>query len=146
MGAHAYLTKMTDPNHASSNDFLKFVRFALVGLVVMAVFMALNWIFSHRMSGQAAFFCAYPPALLLHFFLNKIWTFENRQKVDSAQLSAYFMMVLVTFVIQWCVFSAIRAWTHLENWIAAGVANVSQMIIGFLFMKLKVFVINRPDE
>jgi putative flippase GtrA len=146
LGAHAYLTRMKVSNYALPRDFLKFVRFAVVGLVVMAVFMALNWIFSSSMSGQAAFFCAYPPALLLHFFLNKIWTFENRQKVDASQLSAYLVMVLVTFIIQWSVFSAIRAWTQLENWIAAGIANISQMVVGFIFMKLRVFVTNRAKE
>ena len=55
-------------------------------------------------------------------------------------------MVLVTFIIQWSVFSAIRAWTQLENWIAAGIANVSQMVVGFIFMKLSVFVTNRAKE
>jgi putative flippase GtrA len=55
-------------------------------------------------------------------------------------------MVLVTFVIQWSVFSAMRAWTQLENWIAAGIANVSQMVVGFIFMKLRVFVTNRAKE
>lgn len=146
LGAHAYLIRMKVSNHFLPRDFLKFVRFAVVGLVVMAVFMALNWMFSRSISGQAAFFCAYPPALLLHFFLNKIWTFENRQKVDASQLSAYLVMVLVTFIIQWSVFSAIRAWTQLENWIAAGIANVSQMVVGFIFMKLRVFVTNRAKE
>jgi len=39
-----------------------------------------------------------------------------------------------------------RAWTQLKNWIAAGIANVSQMVVGFIFIKLRVFVTNRAKE
>ena len=62
------------------DDYGKLLRFAAVGLIVMAVFMALNAMFGFLMDQQAAFFCAYPPALLLHFSLNKYWTFEKHEK------------------------------------------------------------------
>jgi len=70
--------------------FGKLLRFAAVGLAVMVVFMALNWLLGRFMGAPAAFLCAYPPALLLHFLLNKIWTFENREKVSGRQVREYF--------------------------------------------------------
>lgn len=118
----------------------KLMRFALVGLLVMCVFMALNWALGGLMTEQGAFLSAYPAALLLHFYLNKFWTFENYEKVNSRQLLAYAATVLVTFVIQWCIFTYCRRWTSWPAWIAAGVANVGQMTISFFMLKLKVFV------
>jgi len=118
----------------------KLMRFALVGLLVMCVFMALNWALGGLMTEQGAFLSAYPAALLLHFYLNKFWTFENYEKVNSRQLLAYAATVLVTFVIQWCIFTYCRRWTSWPAWIAAGVANVGQMIVSFFMLKLKVFV------
>jgi putative flippase GtrA len=116
------------------------MRFALVGLLVMCVFMALNWALGGLMTEQGAFLSAYPAALLLHFYLNKFWTFENYEKVNSRQLLAYAATVLVTFVIQWCIFTYCRRWTSWPAWIAAGVANVGQMTVSFFMLKLKVFV------
>jgi len=118
----------------------KLMRFALVGLLVMCVFMALNWALGGLMTEQVAFLSAYPAALLLHFYLNKFWTFENYEKVNSRQLLAYAATVLVTFVIQWCIFTYCRRWTSWPAWIAAGVANVGQMTVSFFMLKLKVFV------
>jgi putative flippase GtrA len=118
----------------------KLMRFALVGLLVMCVFMALNWALGGLMTEQGAFLSAYPAALLLHFYLNKFWTFENYEKVNSRQLLAYAATVLVTFVIQWCIFTYCRRWTSWPAWIAAGVANVGQMTVSFFMLKLKVFV------
>ena len=118
----------------------KLMRFALVGLLVMCVFMSLNWALGGLMTEQGAFLSAYPAALLLHFYLNKFWTFENYEKVNSRQLLAYAATVLVTFVIQWCIFTYCRRWTSWPAWIAAGVANVAQMTVSFFMLKLKVFV------
>ncbi len=131
---------MKDSKHAYFGSAAKFMRFAVVGFLVMAVFMALNWFLGQFIAEQAAFLCAYPPALLLHFYLNKNWTFKNREKVNHQQLVAYAVTVLVTFIIQWCVFSLIRRWTSWPTWIAAGAANVAQMTVSFLMMKLRVFV------
>ena len=122
------------------NSAGKLIRFALVGLLVMGVFMALNWALGCFINEQAAFLSAYPAALILHFYLNKIWTFENHEKVNSKQLVTYALTVLITFIIQWSVFTFCRIWTSWPAWIIAGFANISQMAISYLMMKLKVFV------
>jgi putative flippase GtrA len=122
----------------------KLLRFATVGIVVMGVFMALNWLLGRSMGEQAAFLCAYPPALLLHFLLNKIWTFENRERVSGRQVRDYVFMVGLTFVIQWGVFTALRAWTVWPAWGAAGLANVAQMTVSFVLMQARVFAIRSP--
>ena len=93
------------------DDYGKLIRFAAVGLIVMAVFMALNGMFGSIMGEQAAFFCAYPPALLLHFSLNKYWTFAKGDKISVNQLYAYLVTVVITLIIQWLVviYSHVRA-------------------------------------
>ena len=131
---------MKDSKYSLISSSGKLMRFALVGFLVMGVFMALNWALGRFMNEQAAFLSAYPAALILHFYLNKIWTFENHEKVNSKQLITYALTVLITFMIQWSVFTFCRIWTLWPAWIIAGFANISQMAISYLMMKLKVFV------
>lgn len=131
---------MKHPRHAYFGSAAKLMRFAVVGFLVMGVFMALNWFLGYYLAEQISFLCAYPPALFLHFYLNKNWTFKNHEKVNHQQLVAYTVTVLVTFIIQWCVFTLMRRFTSFPAWIAAGAANVAQMTFSFLMMKLRVFV------
>ena len=123
--------------------FWKLARFGAVGIGVMVVFMALNGVLGFWLREQVAFLCAYPPAVALHFFLNKRWTFADQRTASARQVSEYAVMVGVTFVIQWGVFTALRAWTTWPGWLAAGAANVAQMAVSFLMMQVRVFAAGR---
>ena len=120
---------------------LKLLRFAAVGIAVMFFFMGLNWLFGHWLREQAAFFCAYPPAVGMHFWLNKRWTFEDRRAATREQVLEYLLMVGLTFVIQWLVFTALRRWTQAPGWLAAGGANAAQMAVSFALMQARIFVV-----
>jgi putative flippase GtrA len=126
-----------------SDLILKLLRFAAVGLAVMGVFMGLNWFLGHWLGEQVAFLCAYPPAVALHFFLNKRWTFADQRAASARQVGEYAVMVGVTFVIQWGVFTTLRTWTTWPGWLAAGAANVAQMAVSFLMMQVRVFAAGR---
>jgi putative flippase GtrA len=117
----------------------KLARFGAVGIGVMFVFMGLNWVLGHWLSEQVAFLCAYPPAVALHFLLNKRWTFADQRAASARQVGEYLVMVVVTFVIQWGVFTALRTLTTWPGWLAAGAANVAQMAVSFLMMQVRVF-------
>jgi len=114
-------------------------RFGLVGVVVMLCFMAMNALFGRFMSAQAAFFAAYPPALGLHFLLNKRWTFQDRRATSGRHVAEYLHAVVVTFLIQWPVFALGVHLLGWKAWFAAGVANVAQMTASFLLLQLRVF-------
>lgn len=120
-------------------SILRVARFAVVGLVVMGFFMALNWLFGRFLGEHAAFLAAYPPALGLHYFLSKRWTFRDTARTDRRKVGSYLFMVAVTFVIQWVVFNAVRRTVDWPGWIAAGVANLVQMAASFLLMRYQVF-------
>ena len=117
----------------------KLARFGAVGVAVMGVFMALNWVLGHALSEPVAFLCAYPPAVALHFFLNKRWTFVDQRTASARQVGEYVVMVIVTFGIQWSVFTALRMWSTWPGWLAAGAANVAQMAVSFAMMQVRVF-------
>ena len=123
--------------------FLRLVRFGLVGGGVMLAFMGLNALFGRWFSDQVAFFCAYVPAVLLHFSLNKWWTFTDRRPVDAQQVREYILASVVTFLIQWPVFTAAQAWLDLPGWLAAGVANGAQMVVSFVLLQWRVFSARR---
>jgi putative flippase GtrA len=117
----------------------KVLRFAVVGIVVMIFFTGLNWLFGHWLGKDPSFLLAYPPALALHFWLNKTWTFGSTRTDSTRQVSEYIVMVIVTFVIQAAVFKGLTAATNLPGWAAACAANGAQMIITFLAMQFRVF-------
>ncbi len=117
----------------------RLVRFAVVGLTVMVFFMGLNWVFGRWMGATAAFLAAYPPALALHFGLNKWWTFGCERTDTARQVWEYLGMVAVTFVAQYVFFWLAHHMGGLAGWLSAGVANAAQMALSFLIMQRRVF-------
>ncbi|HEX3729659.1 MAG TPA: GtrA family protein [Opitutaceae bacterium] len=122
-----------------SEFWTKVMRFGAVGLLVMGCFMGLNWLLSHWCGKQAAFLLSYPPALGLHFLLNKLWTFGCQRSDLGRQAGEYALMVAVTFLVQWGVFSALAATTAMPGWLEAGAANAAQMGITFFVMQRRIF-------
>jgi putative flippase GtrA len=88
---------------------------------------------------QAAFLLSYPPALAVHFGLNRRWTFASREAVTGRQVGEYLGMVGITFVLQWSVFTALSRWTRMPGWAEAGLANIAQTAISFVYMQLRIF-------
>jgi putative flippase GtrA len=123
----------------------KLVRYGVVGVVVMGVFMGLNWIFGHWFGKDLSFILSYPPAVALHFWLNKTWTFGCARTDAGRQVSEYLVMVLVTFLVQAAVFKALTSATSLPGWAAAGGANAAQMAITFFVMQYRIFGKIRVD-
>lgn len=121
------------------------IRFGLVGVVVMLVFTALNWLLAPRLGEDPAFLAAYVPAVALHFCLNKWWTFGCTRNDTGRQVGAYLVMVGVTFLIQAAVFKLLTHFTPMPSWLAAGTANVAQMFVTFLVMQRRVFVGPAPQ-
>lgn len=117
----------------------RLLRFGTVGVLVMFFFMGLNGLLARVVSAQAAFFLAYPPALLVHFLLNKVWTFQDRRTTSGRHIAEYLYTVLVTFLIQWPVFTVCHAVFGFPGWLAAGAANLLQMCASFLLMQVRVF-------
>jgi putative flippase GtrA len=114
-------------------------RYAVVGVLVMAVFTSLNWLLGHWFGKDVSFILAYPPAVSLHFWLNKKWTFGCVRTDAARQVSEYLLMVLITFLIQAAVFKVLTATTSLPGWAAAGGANAAQMAITFFAMQFRIF-------
>ena len=117
----------------------RLVRFGSVGVLVMLAFMALNGLLGRWLPAQAAFLVAYPPALALHFLLNKLWTFGDRRETTGRHLAEYLHAVVLTFLIQWPVFTLAQGQLGAPGWLAAGLANGVQMTASFLLLRNRVF-------
>lgn len=117
----------------------RLMRFAVVGGTVMVFFMGLNWVLGRWLGPTAAFLCAYPPALALHYSLNKWWTFGCERTDTARQVSEYLVMVAVTFVVQYAFFWLTHDQLGLVGWLSAGLANAAQMVLSFVLMQRRVF-------
>jgi putative flippase GtrA len=122
----------------------RLLRYAAVGGLVMVVFSGLNWLLGRHFGKDVSFLLAYPPAVALHFWLNKTWTFGCERTDAARQVSEYVVMVAVTFAIQAAVFKALTVFTGLPGWAAAAAANAAQMAITFLAMQFRIFR-NAPE-
>jgi len=107
----------------------------------MLFFMGLNWLFGRWMGATAAFLLAYPPALALHYSLNKWWTFGCERTDTVRQVSEYLVMVAVTFVVQYGFFWLAHDRLGLAGWLSSGIANAGQMALSFLIMQRRVFAV-----
>jgi putative flippase GtrA len=119
----------------------RLLRFACVGGAVTVFFMALNALLARGFGfgAQAAFLSSYPPALALHFTLNKIWTFGDRRATSARHIGEYLFSVVATFLIQWPAFTLLHGLFGIRGWVAAGGANVIQMTASYLFLRHRVF-------
>jgi len=57
----------------------------------------------------------------------------------AQQIAEYLVMVGVTFIIQWTVFTALSVWTPLAGGLAAAAANAAQMIVTFVILQQRIF-------
>ncbi|HEY1848668.1 MAG TPA: GtrA family protein, partial [Opitutaceae bacterium] len=123
-------------------------RFGVVGVTVAVVFAALNAFFAKvcGLGPQLSFLAAYPPALCLHFLLNKVWTFGDRARTSHHQVGEYLYSVLVTFLIQWPAFEILHGLFGLRGWIAALGANLLQMTASYLLLRTRVFAGREPAQ
>jgi putative flippase GtrA len=119
--------------------FWRLARFGIVGVTVMVFFTGLNWLFGHWLGKDASFILAYPPAVGLHFWLNRTWTFASTRTDSARQVSEYLLMVFVTFLVQAAVFKGLTTATTIPGWAAAGISNLAQMLLTFLAMQFRVF-------
>jgi putative flippase GtrA len=119
----------------------RIVRFGCVGIAVTLFFMGLNKALSlaFGLGAQTAFLASYPPALALHFGLNKWWTFSDRRATSARHVGEYLFSVVATFLIQWPAFTVLHGIFQLRGWIAAGGANAIQMVASYVLLKQRVF-------
>ncbi|HXQ82327.1 MAG TPA: GtrA family protein [Opitutaceae bacterium] len=127
---------------------VRLVRFACVGGVVTLFFMGFNALLARGLGlgAQSAFLVSYPPALALHFTLNKLWTFGDSRATSARHVGEYLFSVVVTFLIQWPAFTALHGMLRLAGWVAAGGANVIQMTASYLFLRHRVFAVPTGAE
>jgi putative flippase GtrA len=118
----------------------RILRFGVVGGIVTGSFMGLNWWFARWLGADLAFLAAYPPAVGLHFCLNKWWTFSDQSAVKSKQVSEYVVLMVAAFLIQAAVFKTLTHFTPMPGWLASGVATVAQMALSFVLMHRRIFV------
>ncbi len=118
-----------------------------MGLTVAVFFAALNALFNRAfgLGPQLCFLLAYPPALALHFLLNKLWTFNDRTSTTHHQLGEYIFSVIVTFLVQWPAFLLLQKVLGLRGWVSAFGANLLQMSVSFAMLRWRVFH-GRPPE
>ena len=117
----------------------RLLRFGMVGVLVMLFFTGLNWLLGRVAGPTLAFLMSYPPALVLHYALNKWWTFGCARTDTIRQVSEYLGMAAVTFVIQYLFFWLAHERFGWAGWLAAGFANAAQMALSFMIMQRRVF-------
>lgn len=124
----------------------RLVRFAVVGGTVAGLFTGLVYLLTTPLGLWGAYLVAYPPAVGLHYSLNKWWTFGCTRTDTVRQVSEYLVMVGVTFVVQSFIFWLAASKFGLPGWLSAGVANVVQAILTYMAMQFRIFAEPAPGR
>jgi putative flippase GtrA len=84
------------------------IRFGLVGLTTLALNYLLVWIFFARLelNYRVAVTCAYVLTVITHFFLNRSFTYQQKNRSVAPHTARYSVMLLVNYLIMLAVVSA----------------------------------------
>lgn len=124
----------------------RLVRFGVVGGTVAGLFTGLVYVLTAPLGLWGAYLVAYPPAVGLHYSLNKWWTFGCTRTDTVRQVSEYLAMVAITFVLQSFIFWLAASRLGLAGWLSAGIANIVQAILTYLIMHFRVFAVRAPGK
>ena len=118
---------------------MKLARFGVTGGLSAVTLIGLTQLFANFYGKQIGFLLAYPFALLIHFALNKWWTFGSRERVTGRQVRDYALLSVATFLLQWSVFTAVVTWTKAPLKVATLCSIASQLALSFIIMERRVF-------
>lgn len=85
---------------SGTNNRKYFLRYATIGVVVVAVDLtAFQMLVSLHVLLPLATTVAFVAATVVHFFLNKVWTFRVKGAPHAYQLSAYLAVLFASFSV-----------------------------------------------
>ena len=112
--------------------FLVFVSNTLTFIVVL-VFLKYN-----EVSDTLANLTGYLVANIQSYILNKIWTFQNKEKVEKTFL-LYLSVILIAYLINLLTLLLALHYLHMNSYFAHGVAGLAYGGTAFLGMRYLVF-------
>jgi len=116
-----------------------FIRFCVVGGTVAIFNLGLLAALAGFLSPNASFLIAYPPAVALHFALNKWWTFRCQRNDMPKQLAQYILVAGLNFAINLGLYNAALHWMTSSAVLANAFALPVSMTVGFLLFRHHVF-------
>jgi putative flippase GtrA len=117
-----------------------FLRFCVVGGTVTALNLGLLTLFALHFRPNVSFLLAYFPSILLHFALNKWWTFRCERSDFRRQLAQYLAVAGLNFLINFTLYNAALHWLTPSALLANLLALPASMVAGYLLFRRHVFL------
>jgi putative flippase GtrA len=110
-----------------------FVRYVSVGAIVVSVdVISFQTLIMLRVPLPLTTTIAFALATLVHFILNKLWTFRVKGAAHGYQLTVYASVLLASFVVQQLVIETLVLGFHAIPIVAKAVAIFVQLPVSFL--------------
>lgn len=107
-----------------------------VGIEVALIVLKYNGV-----SDIVANLMGYLAANLQSYILNKIWTFQNKDKIERTFL-LYLFVILIAYLINVLTLLFILYYLNMNSYFAHGVAGLAYGVTAFLGMRYWVFTKN----
>ena len=120
-----------------SESFASLLKYIVVGITQNGVFYAMMLLLSWcGMAAWQASAILYPVAVLISFFLNRHWSFADRE-MDASQLHKYMTVYLVTYFVT-IFLNWIQEREGIPSWLAILVTMA--IAVGGVFVALNYWV------
>lgn len=116
-----------------------FFRFCVVGGTVAVFNLGLLALCARFFRPNVSFLLAYLPSILLHFGLNKWWTFRCERSDMRRQLVQYLVVVGLNFAINFTLYNVALHWLSSNALLANLLALPASMFVGYVLFSRHVF-------
>lgn len=119
--------------------YLKFLKFAVVGLSGMVVDFGLTWLFKEKVKipKYVANAIGFTAAATSNYFLNRYWTFESHNPAIAFEYFKFFSVSLVGLgintLILWLMVSRFRQGFYISKLFAIAVVMIWNFLVNLAF-------------
>lgn len=128
---------------ALSNNITQFLKFSFVGVLNTLITLLAIWLCVNILSTShyVANVMGYVFGVTNSYFLNKIWTFNNKSKVGVTFLK-FIGVFGFTYLIQFSVLSLLLNFSKIDPFACQILAMITYTILNFVINKKFTFKIN----
>jgi len=131
---------MSDNSVRSKNTVLQAAKFLVVGGINTAVdFIVLYILVYFGMLASNAKLISYPCGVINSYFMNRNWTFKQKQKKSIAEIIKFILVNVVSYGVNAGIFNICITALGIDMFFANCVATGFSLIVNFIGNKVFVF-------
>lgn len=129
--------------------FISLVKFGLTGFTGLLIDFSITWLFKDELhlNKFVANAIGFTAAVFSNYFINRLWTFSERDKVKvGRQLASFAVVSLVGLLLNSCFIYVLNELFFLNFYFSKAIAVVLVFFWNFTANYFFVFKLKKPDQ